>query len=386
MAAAFTSVDIEERQILLFFENDDIPWHHRVLTLQIEGPKWICATPDLEVQSVNLINKDIRALARNAEIPVDCRPVYMFDPIDDADMQSIRAESRRLAEVLGVADKMPASVTHDANWIFSDPAHESFGLMVPDGILAGQARFVVRGSFALVQVEVGDGSSWTVAENVARVDKDEWLNEKHCGPGRDPRLAPTPINDGKIVILRDQLRHLVDQPMPRWAFKGPRAIVELLSGVAASGHELLAYPQFWQRTSGVSAKSSVAIEFAMIFTLLHLLVVVDGLNPVNLNSAEHAARRARMIQRAVKRSPHAPDFEGLDVYISNTYDSSGGVLTLEFDKFVSEAQRADALIMKQHRLLKEEVEADDRRKRDKKGDKKGKKDTQPPPGGGGGGG
>ena len=228
MAAAFTSLDIEERQILLYFENDAIPWHHRVPTLQIEGPKWICATPDLEVQSVNLLNKDIRALARNAEIPVDCRPVYMFDPIDDADMQSIRAESRRLAEVLGVADELPTAVSHDANQIFSDPAHESFGLLVPDGILAGQARFVVRGSFALMQVEVGDGSSWTVAENVARVDKDAWLNEKHCGPGRDPRLAPTPTNDGKIVILRDQLRHLVDQPMPRWAFKGPRAIVELL--------------------------------------------------------------------------------------------------------------------------------------------------------------
>ena len=125
MAAAITSLDIEERQILLYFEDDEIPWHHRVLTLQIEGPKWICATPDLEVQSVNLINKDIRALARNAEIPVDCRPVYMFGPIDDADMQSIRAESRQLAEVLGVADKMPTAVAHDANWILNSPTRRT---------------------------------------------------------------------------------------------------------------------------------------------------------------------------------------------------------------------------------------------------------------------
>ena len=179
------------------------------------------------MQSVNLINKDICSLACNAEIPVDCRPVYMFDPIDDADMQAIRAESRRLAEVLGVADKLPAAVAHDANSIFSDPVRESFSQVVPDGILAGQSRFVVRGSFALAQAEAGDDASWTVAVNVARVDKDEWLNEKHRGPGRDPGLAPTPINDGKVVILRDQLRHLVDQPiqpMLRWAFKGPRAI------------------------------------------------------------------------------------------------------------------------------------------------------------------
>ena len=78
-----------------------------------------------------------------------------------------------------------------------------------------------------------------------------------------------------------------------------------------------------------------------------------------------------MIQKAVKRSPQSPDFEGLDSYISHAYDQSGGIITLEFDKHIAEIQRNDAFVLKQGRLLREEEHAE-----------KGRK-NQPPAGGGG---
>ena len=58
--------------------------------------------------------------------------------------------------------------------------------------------------------------------------------EKRAGPGRDPRLAP-PVEKGRIQTLRELVPHLPDVTVPEWPFKGPKAIVELLRGLAASG-------------------------------------------------------------------------------------------------------------------------------------------------------
>ena len=75
------------------------------------------------------------------------------------------------------------------------------------------------------------------------------------------------------------------------------------------------------------------------------------------------ARRLLMIMRAVKRNPRAPDFEGLDSFLSTATDMTGRVVTLDFDKYISELQRNDAQITKQNRLLKEEkAEAGKRKK------------------------
>ena len=73
-----------------------------------------------------------------------------------------------------------------------------------------------------------------------------------------------------------------------------------------------------------------------------------------------------MIMRAVRRSPRAPDFEGLDMFLSNSTDTSGGVVTLDFDRYVADVQKADAAIMKQSRMMKEEQEAAAKKKKDGK--------------------
>ena len=67
-----------------------------------------------------------------------------------------------------------------------------------------------------------------------------------------------------------------------------------------------------------------------------------------------------MIQRATRRNSKAPDFHGLEVYISHALDPSGGIITLEFEKHISEIQRGEAMVLKQSRMLREEVGQDPR--------------------------
>eukprot|EP00972_Heterocapsa_arctica_P061458 9064329-Heterocapsa_arctica.AAC.1 len=95
-----TSLDIPEAQVIVHYPADDIPWHHRVLLNQIDAGNWVVATPEMEVQTVNLAQLQIRALARNAVFPPGLN-VYAFDaPITPADLAGIRAEGRRLRDVL----------------------------------------------------------------------------------------------------------------------------------------------------------------------------------------------------------------------------------------------------------------------------------------------
>jgi uncharacterized membrane protein YgcG len=371
------SLDVEEKQVLVYYAVDPVPWHHRLLMVHIGEGRWIIATPDFDVQVINLAKFTVKALGRDAPIPQECGERYMFDsPILPNDLNQLRAEAHRLAEVLGVAATalVTDGKTRDARWLFADPAHDRFGEDVPEQILGDRAKLIVRDSVALVCYE----EEWTFGEHVSAADMDDWLESKRTGPGRDPRLASTDgYKDDRVIVLRDQVRKYKKKDMPGWPFVGPRAVMELIPAVAKSGHELMVYPTHWIKSSGVSPTASVAIELTMIFVALHLLITFDGINPYNLAAAEHLSRRVLMIQRAVKRSARAPDFDGLDVFVANTFDATGGVITMEFDKWIATTQQSEAIIMKQHRLLREETHADTTHKKEK--DKKGD-------GGGGGGG
>ena len=79
-----------------------------------------------------------------------------------------------------------------------------------------------------------------------------------------------------------------------------------------------------------------------------------------------------MIERAVKRNPLAPDFEGLEMFLANGYDTTGGVTTRDFDKYIAETEKNDAVIMEQSRLRQEEHHADVMTKKESKGKGKDK--------------
>ena len=70
------SLDIPEAQVLVRFDDDNIPWHHRELIHKVEGATWAVSTPDFDVESINLSDYAVRALARNAPMSVGIGQIY----------------------------------------------------------------------------------------------------------------------------------------------------------------------------------------------------------------------------------------------------------------------------------------------------------------------
>ena len=77
------------------------------------------------------------------------------------------------------------------------------------------------------------------------------------------------------------------------------------------------------------------MEFTILLMVLHFAMTLDQLNPRNLSCLELVARRLLVIQKAVKRNAKAPDFNGLEIFLSHRLDASGGVVTSKFDKHIS---------------------------------------------------
>jgi hypothetical protein len=357
-----SSLDIPERQVLVRYDGDaNVTWHHRVLLHQIGGASWVVSTPDFDIQVVDLAAERVLALVRNAAFPARVGgDIYAFDnPADPMDLARMRAEGAAFAAVMGapIAAGLPGLGAATIKWLYADPARATFGTEVDAQVMSTLESCVVKGASALVLVAGSDPPVWTFAERVSDDDAPLWKAEKQAGAGRDLRLGrPTQTkSDGPAVLLRDAVVKLVlVDGIPNFPFRGVRAVKEYLSGIVASGYELSTFHGHWVRVSGVTASSGLAIEHSLLMMLLHLLVIFDGMNVYNLASAEHAVRRLLMIERAVKRSPRAPDFDGLEVYLSNTFDSSGGVVTSDFDRHIAEIKKSEAIILKQDRLWKEE--------------------------------
>lgn len=366
------SLDIIEKQVLIYFLDDPVPYHHRILLHQVQGAQWIVATPDLDIELEDISQYHIRALARGAPFPPGLGGVYGFDdPLAPFDLAQIRAEGQRMADVLGVVrpGAVRATGLGESHWRFADTGFEDFGEEVAAEILGDPARFIVQGSVALVQVTNSMGDvEWTFVQRVKEGDKVEWFDTKRTGSGKDTRLQGTrrAFGGGRLTTLRrayPEMRKDVDKLKVDSPLSGPGVAPDVLSAVVASGHELLAYNDFFVSQSGLSPKSGVAIESGVIMTALHYMVTHDQLNVLNLVGVEYLMRRLRMIQKAVARNPKNPDFDGLELHLSHSMDSRGGLCSGAFDKHLAEEQKVIANTMKQDRLWREEQDATAKKKK-----------------------
>ena len=100
------------------------------------------------------------------------------------------------------------------------------------------------------------------------------------------------------------------------------------------------------------------------------IVAVELVDFFSSSSAERVARRALQIQQAVRKNPAALDFAGLEAYMRHCHDLGGGLQTTVFDRYVSVLQKDVAAVMKQARLIEDELDA---RKSESGGKDKNKK-------------
>ena len=359
--AEVRTLDIPELQVAIYFEDDEIPWHHRVCLVEGGTGRWVLLTPDHELEVDNLSLHTVAALTRAAPFPQRLgRHVYAFDQLDDAAMRRWRSEAHALALAVGFDLKGVLAPGPVSRWLVADPGRPKYGTEVAGGTTADAERFIERASVGIANVGPADQAEWVAVENVSPADEAAWKSEKHSGPGRDHRLLKPTRVGRRRVPLADTLQALSEKPDTEWPFRGPRAITEFLNGVEATGLDLPAYYGHWQTQSGVHAASGVALELKNHLEVLRHLLVFDQLNVASLAGAELLARRCLQIQRAVRRCPRHPTFDGLECMLASTLDESGGVVASRFDQFVAEEQKTSATILKQMRLWREETTTEKR--------------------------
>ena len=352
------SLDISEPQVALEFADDPVRYHHRLLLVPLGGGRHIAVSPDWDLDTVDLNVQRVTNLNRNAPFPARIADqIYTFDPVSADEMERVRLEARGLARLLGASVTALVASVESCRWIAADPGHASFGTEVSVELASDPSRFLARGSSGLVDLDGNEG--WVFCQNVAAEDEAEWRATKQTGPGRDERIEALEFVAGRRLPIplhyistkvRD-IKRPVDFPM-----QGPAAFTELILGIEASGVGLGGFHNWWVTISGISPSSGVANEHKCIFEALRHGLFWDGLAGRTLALFEFLSRRVLMIHRAVKRNPKHPNFEGLEVMLSSALDESGGVVASQFDMYVSESQRVKANVMKQTRLMHEELE------------------------------
>ena len=148
------TLDVVEQQILIDFYDDEDGyfWHHRLLLLKLDGPgKWIAASPDHEVESVDISTHRVIPLRRHAQFPDRVRgQIYAFDPIGDEELRTLNVEVRALAQVLAPGGAAGAA-SGDSCWLVADTALEDFGNEVPDSVLSDPSRLRSEGAVGIAQ-------------------------------------------------------------------------------------------------------------------------------------------------------------------------------------------------------------------------------------------
>ena len=131
----------------------------------------------------------------------------------------------------------------------------------------------------------------------------------------------------------------------------------MLTAIRNSGVEIIPYDERWAAGSGIRGESSLRQEHKHLCHALALFVTFDQVDMTNLAGIELMSRRLLQIERAVKASPRAPSFLGLEKMTQHAIDEGGGLATQEFTQHFATVAESDARIMRQQRLLRDELRA-----------------------------
>ncbi|CAK0882091.1 unnamed protein product, partial [Prorocentrum cordatum] len=305
------TLDVPERQILVDFFDDPngFRWHMRLLVLATPNPgQWICSTPGLSIQFIDVTTHRVIPLTRDSEFPRRVRgEVYAFDPLTPEELQQVRREAKELLAVYGLtggADAQPEG----GRWLIADPAHPGFGDALPAAALADADSLIIRGDRGLACVD----EDCLAVERLLDEDLDNWRLLKSTGAGRDRRiLGDERVNGVPVLSLTAAARASSKAHRPGWPFRG--------DACAPGLDQAICYGQ---------------LDFASCAVI------------------EHLARWLYEAESAVRRNPKVPDFTNLDGIFAAPMAEDGRMQLPTFSKWVS-LRRDEAQIMKQGRLWSE---------------------------------
>lgn len=179
------TLDTSYPQVLIDFFNDahGFRWHARLLAVADGSGRWIGATPDGDIELVDLTAHRVRPLERASSYPSDIlEETYGFDEMDDGGIADLARRCHGLARVLGFGRQVEPE--DDGHWRVADVASSSFGEVLPEGAVSDQATFVSRGRAGLMLLD----ETWRLAEFVPTSKEVQWRLEKGAVSGQDFRV------------------------------------------------------------------------------------------------------------------------------------------------------------------------------------------------------
>lgn len=352
------TLDIPDPQVLAIYPHDanGVTHHHRILLNKLSPGRWVCLTPDHELQILDLTTVRHEVLGRRARFPqhlVLADVIYSFDPLTRNELESFRRRAKTMNVILGEGDQEEIAALV---WVFSDPLSSKLGEVVSDDMVA---RAVVLGSRGLVEL---DGEVVGITE-IQHVEVENFKQQQKGSLG-DLRCIGNHVDHQKrrFISMADALPLLRESKFDDWGFTGPRAALEFLKSVHEGVSELSGYHLQWVKNSGVNAHSSIVHEHRNLVEILRLGLCRDQLDISNLLAFELAVRRIAQLEVATSRNPSSPEFAGLEVLLENPVSDSGAASTRNLDAWVTEKLKEKANIQKQARLFREEVSHSSRAK------------------------
>eukprot|EP00971_Amphidinium_carterae_P184976 3672855-Amphidinium_carterae.1 len=155
------SLDTRLGQVLVdFFEDANFSWHHRLLLCRIEGAKWIAASPDLDIEVLDLSAHRVLTVERHSPFPMRAQgDAYVFDVLGEGEESRLIERAQALARMLGVKPEIDLIGGAASVWVYADTEHVNFGVKVEPAPIEG-AQCVMKGSVGLLQ----DRDAWVYIE------------------------------------------------------------------------------------------------------------------------------------------------------------------------------------------------------------------------------
>ena len=129
------SLNIPDPQVLLHFPDDGggFFYHHRVLLHKVSAGRWVCLTPDLDLEVQDLNARRHVILGGHAVFPdAIAQECYIFDELSRNELE----RQKKLAKTMGAIldDGVMADVAA-LQWFSADPSSSQFGKPVPAEIV-----------------------------------------------------------------------------------------------------------------------------------------------------------------------------------------------------------------------------------------------------------
>lgn len=370
------TLDLKEPQILRHYPNDPngFYWHHRLLLVKVSPGIFIGATPDGDIERIDLHQTDHVALERRSDFPPPQAPyVYAFDDLERGELEQLRRRARNMATLF---NEVQLDDIEAYEWMIGDLSHPNFGETVPeDAIAAG----VSLGDLAIVELE----GTEVMARRVATSEKADIILKMDASRGDTRLLGLFKDPQGKRFIdFKTAMTHLKENEQDDWFLQGPRVLMELFRAIRSGPGDLATYHLTWVKNSGVSPYSMVAHDHRIICNVLRAAIEVDQYNVADSLAFEILSRRLVQIETAVGRNAQSPDFTGLELILEDPVGAGGEATTSVFNTWLATKLKEKANVAKQTRLYREEFKgsgSEDRPKGKYKGDGKDRPRPKPKP-------